>query len=673
MRRNPHAASGVWVCEMGAGLYRLASVHPSSPRDAQKKPSHRPWRAKARPFSGYSSAQFASRCSRTPPPLHPQVVRHIALPPQHLRSIADAMADEMAAGLAAGGPGAAASSCLMLPTRVDLLPDGHERGEYFALELGGTGTLRLLFARLSETRRGETDALDLEEVRLDPALKSAPVEDLFDFLAARLAAFVRRCGWDVASRGPPLLGFCFSFPVHQTDRTSGTLVRWTKGFACPGAVGRDVSALLAEACTRAGLPIAIGALVNDTVGALAAARYSDGDDAVVSLVLNAGTNAAYVELLSHIEKFYAGPAGPGGSGSGGASPSPPSSPAHHPPGLPRTSDLVVNIEWRGFADALLPTLPDDEEGEEEGGEAGEHGGGAFERLTGPLYLGEAARRLIARLATAGAWFVPAGASVADPAAAARATAGLATPGVLDFTQVCRAAADCSPDLRHVAEELGDALGVPPSAIPPSARPEVRDACAALLRRSARLTAAGLGGVIAHLASEAASRPDVSLSLDLATGSGGGSGGDGPAGASVFGGYGPGGGARFDAGQGGEGAVPRGTLPPLSVPLPPQRRFVIAAEGAMLRRGGRFIDELRAGLDDVLGAELASRVCVRVVEGGAGFGAAALAAAAHTQAVAMGSVDSHAGPRNYFTFPPRATASTPLAPPAAAEEQASSRL
>ena len=608
------------------------------------------------------------------------------------------MADQMAAGLAADAP--APSSLLMLPTSVDILPDGHEAGEVFALEFGGSGTLRLLFARLSPTRRGETDTLDVEEVRLDPALKAVPAEALFDELASRLAVFVRRCGWDVAARGPPLLGFCFSFPLQQgADLASGTLVRWTKGFACPGAVGRDVSALLADACTRAGLPVSIGALVNDTVGALAAARYSDGDDAVVSLVLNAGTNAAYVELLSHVEKFYAAGGvggGEGGRGGGGGERGDhPASPSFHGRaggGLPRTSDLVINIEWRGFADALLPVLPDDVGGEgegeggEEGGEGEEPGAGAaaafssssFERLTGPLYLGEAARRLLARLAAAGAWFVVPDASMgADRGAAARAAAALAVPGALDFTQVCRAAADCSADLHHVAEELGDALGVPPATIPPAARPEVRDACAALLRRSARLTAAGLAGCIAHLAAEAASRPDVSATLDLDAS-------DVAAASAVFGGYGPGGGASFEqaAGPAAPPSPPGLALPPLSVPLPPAppppaRRFVIAADGAMLRRGGRFIEELRSGLDDVLGAELASRVCVRVVEGGAGFGAAALAAAAHTQAVAMGAADLAGGPpRTYFTFPPRARASTPLAPPAAegAEEgQPASKL
>ena len=142
-----------------------------------------------------------------------------------------------------------------------------------------------------------------------------------------------------------MLGLCFSFPMEQNALDSGTLVRWSKGFSCPGAVGTDVARALEAACRARGAPVHVSALVNDTVGTLAAARYVDGDDAVAALVLNAGergrggrgwapamagrpgrgraagsagtlptrallllpaspgTNACYLELLSHIGKY----------------------------------------------------------------------------------------------------------------------------------------------------------------------------------------------------------------------------------------------------------------------------------------------------------------------------------------------------------------------------------
>lgn len=48
----------------------------------------------------------------------------------------------------------------------------------------------------------------------------------------------------------PVLGFCFSFPVEQSSVDSGKLLRWTKGFINPGAVGKDPAKLLAEAFKR---------------------------------------------------------------------------------------------------------------------------------------------------------------------------------------------------------------------------------------------------------------------------------------------------------------------------------------------------------------------------------------------------------------------------------------
>ena len=227
---------------------------------------------------------------------------------------------------------------LMLPTATDSLPDGHERGEYFALDFGGGPTLRLLFVRFSEDRRHETSVLDLEEVEVPARLRTAHADELFDFLAEKALDFVRRVGWDAAAKGPPVFGFCFSFPISQDlalggqgGAARGTLVRWAKGYSCEGGVGCEPSACLEAAARRVsaarrasddgggdgggaastpgvgvGVGVGVGpsppplvdaALANDTVATLAAARYEDGGDAAMSLVLHRGTNAAYVECV----------------------------------------------------------------------------------------------------------------------------------------------------------------------------------------------------------------------------------------------------------------------------------------------------------------------------------------------------------------------------------------
>ena len=89
------------------------------------------------------------------------------------------------------------------------------------------------------------------------------------------------------------LGFTFSFACAQTALDSGTLLGWTKGFALVDGVGSDVVGMLRAALADAGSRLRVAALVNDTVGTLAAARYAD-PLACVSVILGTGArvNAA---------------------------------------------------------------------------------------------------------------------------------------------------------------------------------------------------------------------------------------------------------------------------------------------------------------------------------------------------------------------------------------------
>ena len=54
----------------------------------------------------------------------------------------------------------------------------------------------------------------------------------------------------IAKQEVPIIGFCFSFPVEQTSVDSGKLLRWTKGYTNPGAVGNDPAKLLSDAFKR---------------------------------------------------------------------------------------------------------------------------------------------------------------------------------------------------------------------------------------------------------------------------------------------------------------------------------------------------------------------------------------------------------------------------------------
>lgn len=60
-------------------------------------------------------------------------------------------------------------------------------------------------------------------------LSSRCLQELFDFIALSLKEFIERNG-NNQIRGKDL-GFTFSFPVKQTSLSSGTLIKWTKGFS----------------------------------------------------------------------------------------------------------------------------------------------------------------------------------------------------------------------------------------------------------------------------------------------------------------------------------------------------------------------------------------------------------------------------------------------------------
>jgi hypothetical protein len=317
---------------------------------------------------------------------------------------------------------------------------------------------------------------------------------------------------------------------------------------------------------------------------------------------------------------------------------------------PRSPEVVVSVEWPAFDDALLPALPDDAAGIQSGGDDGAPAH-VFEALTAPLWLGEAARRLMVRLGDVGGWFLDSSAGGQQEGdeeggrGEAHAPPLWREPGSLDAVAVARVAADCSADARFAAEELAAAF-VPEGDCRSrrrflrllegnrEARVQCRDACSALLRRSARLTAAGVAGVLIH-------REETS--------SGGAS----------------------------SSTAPSSPLPdyPLSPSLcpPRQKRTIVAVEGAMLRRGGLFADELRRALAETLEAASLGPssfsssyspssspslplVSLTSPDGGSALGVAALAAAADNAARAMGQQDLGQSTTDgkFLHFPPRAS-------------------
>ena len=56
------------------------------------------------------------------------------------------------------------------------------------------------------------------------------------------------------SAAPPVVGFCFSFPVEQTALDAGTVARLTKRFENEGLVDSDPVQMLSAALKRANFP-----------------------------------------------------------------------------------------------------------------------------------------------------------------------------------------------------------------------------------------------------------------------------------------------------------------------------------------------------------------------------------------------------------------------------------
>jgi hexokinase len=363
-----------------------------------------------------------------------RVVAAFAAPRDALEAIVQDFSEQMTRGLG-GGP----SSLRMLQTFTEQ-PSGRERGRVVVVDWGGT-----------HGRAGIVDLVGGGEVHV-------VAENVFDFsesdkhgTAARvfdvIAGAVDRISGGVPAGTHPV-GFAYSYPawVERIDRA--VALPLTKGWSVSGLEGRDVAALLNAALERRGLGrLTVSAVANDTVATLMLQSYrARGRDAAarpaeVGLILGTGTNLA-ADL---------GPAGIRNLESG-------------------NFDGVAPVETRHDL-ALDRELSEPKPGAQR-----------FEKMVSGYYLGEIVRRVLEDLARTTPRFrwVPA------PA--------FGTPFGLESAHLSRIEADRSTDLDGVEVLLGQ-LGVSST---PAERRELQVLSHAVVRRAARLVAAGLLGVLRFL-------------------------------------------------------------------------------------------------------------------------------------------------------------------------------
>jgi len=283
------------------------------------------------------------------------------------------------------------------------------------------------------------------------------------------------------------LGFTFSFPVQQLGINKGNLIRWTKGFDIPDAIGKDVCALLQTEIDNLHLPVKVAALVNDTVGTLMARSYTatGKERSLLGAIFGTGTNGAYLEKLSKIKKPIVGEYDKS------------------------TGEMVVNTEWGSFDNQLnvLPTTPWDKALDKGSVNPGIQ---MFEKRVSGMFLGEILRLTVVDMmkneklslfkslnSSFNDWKSTTNISPQSP---------LFTAWALDSAIMSVAASDNTPELSTLRQEMDKAMHI--------SAPSLEDAQAfkaiagVIGRRAARLAAVPIGAIALQSGKLSASTDEV---------------------------------------------------------------------------------------------------------------------------------------------------------------------
>uniref|UniRef100_A0AC34QTY9 Phosphotransferase n=1 Tax=Panagrolaimus sp. JU765 TaxID=591449 RepID=A0AC34QTY9_9BILA len=271
--------------------------------------------------------------------------------------------------------GSSRSSIAMLPSYVPALPDGSETGKYVAIDLSGKN-LRILLLQLNG--HGKEPTTTINNFIISNAIMKGTGEQLFNFIVNCLQKFLKEFNLEEANLP---IGFVFSYPCELLSIRSARLLWWTKGFDIQDCLQKDVVELLQEALElNMATKAKIKAVMNDTVGQLASAAYKYGPECIVGVVIGYGCNSSYLENTAKIKKFNA-------------------KTGHYP-----HEKMVVVTEWEEFGSKgelndILTSF------DKEIDEASVHRGKQIiDKLTGALYLGELARRILSQFVIDGLLF-----------------------------------------------------------------------------------------------------------------------------------------------------------------------------------------------------------------------------------------------------------------------------
>uniref|UniRef100_A0A8C6KRP1 hexokinase n=1 Tax=Nothobranchius furzeri TaxID=105023 RepID=A0A8C6KRP1_NOTFU len=259
---------------------------------------------------------------------------------------------ELKKGLSAESNAAAAVK--MLPTHVCSTPDGSEKGQFLALDLGGS-KFKVLQVKVRECVGIKKGDVEMEE-KIYPVpdeLLTGRATELFDHVSESLKDFMHEKNISLEKKHP--LAFTFSFPCDQSRLDQGTLLNWR--------------------CTVSNRS---SSMVNDTVATMMTCGFDDSYCECVLCVfmcMGTGTNACYMEELRHIDLV---------EGDEGR--------------------MCVNTEWGSFGDdgALKDFLTEfDREVDAASSNPGKQ---IFEKMVSGMHLGELVRLVVLKMAKLGKLF-----------------------------------------------------------------------------------------------------------------------------------------------------------------------------------------------------------------------------------------------------------------------------
>ncbi|KAG9330231.1 hypothetical protein JZ751_026032, partial [Albula glossodonta] len=331
----------------------------------------------------------------------------------------------------------------MLPTFVRSIPDGSEKGDFIALDLGGSN-FRILRVKVSHEKR-QTVQMESQVYETPEDIIHGSGTRLFDHVAECLGDFMEK--QNIKDKKLPV-GFTFSFPCAQSKLDEAVLLTWTKRFKTSGVEGMDVVKLLNKAIKKRGdYDADIMAVVNDTVGTMMTCGFDD-QRCEVGIIIGTGTNACYMEELRHIDLV---------EGDEGR--------------------MCINTEWGAFGDdGSLEDIRTEFDREIDRGSLNP-GKQLFEKMVSGMYMGELVRLILVKMAKEGLLFEGHRFEVDLKA------------------RLCCLSVSRSKEGLSKAKDILTRLGVEPAHEDCVA---VQHVCTIVSFRSANLVAATLGGILTRL-------------------------------------------------------------------------------------------------------------------------------------------------------------------------------